>query len=327
MDFRDCSGLKNPWTILSLSREQAARVFQSDVNSMLAQANDRLRHNYEGWVGASATRDVIALGKQHAGMRIRCARVPHGTFRLQQIGLTLDGSASTQVKVYDRNNTLKGTYSINAVGGSHSIVTIPDGGLELPLTTVFGEPQEYYIVHEKNPSALPRRSKADCGCSGGTVTFDVGAAHPLNQTGASAWSSWLMAGGWQGDSLSEFDVCANEGNGDVSQYTNGVSIAVKLECNASQVTCGSNYDASNEMNVVAAYAIMYKAAEIAAGDILMSPDLTRTKVISAELLRERRVKWAQEYYSRVEWIAANAEVTAGGCLKCRPMMQVRAVYS
>jgi hypothetical protein len=295
------------------------------LNTLLSKTNAPVLNRYHGWIGQHSSRDVVALSKNHAGLRLHCGGAPHGKFTLEEISATFDASGTVQVTIYDRdNNLVAGPYAINAVGGTATTHLIP-GGLELPMLTDFGEPQEYFLTYPKTAN-LPRATKVSCGCGGGAEPdFRLPARFPAGKTGPAAWTGWMMVGGWQGDSLTEFD---NESNvSHASTTTNGLAIKVRLECDNTRLVCEGAWDPSSPMAKVAAYAILYKAAEITAGDILASTDLSRQKIIGAEALRERRREWGNEYVQRVEYIAVNADPSVGGCLKCRPAMSVAGIYT
>ena len=118
----DCTSPGNPWTALAKFRTQAATTFRSDLAAVLSKRNKERRASYKGGIGETASRDVVALSKNYAGLRIHCANVPHGTFLLEKIGGVFNANDTVLVYVYDRyNELLAGEYGLPDMGALHSV--------------------------------------------------------------------------------------------------------------------------------------------------------------------------------------------------------------
>ena len=78
----------------------------------------------------------------------------------------------------------------------------------------------------------------------------------------------------------------------------------------------------NPLAMSIAHAINYKAGEIMALDILSSSRLNRNQLIGREVLIQNQAIWRGKYNEHVNYIVANADLTANDCLTCRSVAQM-----
>lgn len=318
----DCTSPGNPWTALAKFRTQAATTFRSDLAAVLSKRNKETRATYKGGIGETASRDVVSLSKNYAGLRIHCAHVPHGMFLLEKIGGVFNANGTVLVYVYDRyNELLAGEYQIDTVAGRHSEVTL-DPPIELPTYTQFGEAAEYFLVYEKNASNLPRANRTMCPtCKGVSDVFSVGETWPVYPAGIPAWANWLMLGGFQSDDLESFDIVAAEQS--ATSETNGLTITVSLQCDKTRFICTDTWDANNPLQVVAAHAIYYYAASLAIGAKLTALGVDRGTIANRDEWKEKKEAYLKQYYDRLEYLGEAAKPYDAGCLECKLPVSIR----
>ncbi len=319
----DCASPGNPWTALDKFRRQAATTFRSDLAAVLSKRNKERRATYKGGIGETASREVVALSKLYAGLRIHCAHVPNGTFLLEKIGGVFDKDGAVDVYVYDRYNTLiAGAYQLDTVAGRHSEVIL-DPVINLPTYTQFGEPAEYFLVYEKDAANLPRANRTMCPtCRGVADVFSIGETWPVYAAGVPAWANWLMLGGFQADNLESFDIISGAET-IAPRQTNGLTISVSLECDKTRFICADEWDGNNPLQVVAAHAIYYYAASLAIGAKLTALGVDRGTIANRDEWKEKKEAYAKQYYDRLEYLGEAAKPYEGGCLECKAPITVR----
>lgn len=320
----DCTTPGNPWAALARFRTQAATVFRSDLATGLNRKNKDKRAKFSGGIGEVASREVVALAKDYAGLRLHFAHVPHGTCTVTKIGGVFNASGTINVYVYDRYNTeLGGPYAITTVAGQHREHTLATP-LNLPTYTAFGEPAEYFLAYEKNAANLPRANRTMCPtCKGEADVFNLGLeTWPKYGGNLPAWTGWLMAGGFESDDLASFDIIAAEQSVTTS-ITNGLTVTLSLECDKTRFICNGTFDGDDPLQLVAAHAVYYLAASLAIDAKLISNTADRSNLVNRDEWREKKVQYRTEYENRVDYIADQAKPHEWGCLECKPPVNIR----
>lgn len=308
----DCNTPGNPWEILANAREQAILAFISDVSALMMQRNKLARQPFRDGIGEGYARDTVTPSGAYAGIRIRCAPVRHGLMTLEKIGCIFDQTGTVAVSIYNRFNELvSGPHNVSAVGGKLTELSV---NIDLPPYTPWADAQEYFLVYQVDSDNLPRANKIHCGC-GGSPQFNT--SQPFHTSQAKyGWANWVKVGGWSGDTLTDFDQAAESTS--ATQILNGLTIRVKITCDASKVLCeGTSMDFTQPLSAASAHAIRYKTASIVAAYILADTSLNRQNLINRETLVQERKRWDDQYEVQAAYIAEHVDITAGGCLFCK----------
>ncbi len=315
----DCNTPGNPWEMLSNAREQGIIKFLNDINVKMHAHYRATRKPFQDGIGEAYARETVAPPGGYAGMRIRCAPIPHATLTIEKIGGIFEGVGSVSFNVYDRfNNLVSGPHSITSVAGKLTETTALS--VSLPMYTPFADAQEYFIAYQVDDDNLPRNNKVHCGC-GGTPKFTLDPSFNSSSP-RYAWANWVKVGGWSGDTLTDFDQAAEETSAVSNLY--GLTVRVRITCDAVKILCpGESLDFSQPLSAATAHAIRYAAADYLAAKILSDTSLSRFSLINREALAIERQQWAKQYDAQLAFINENANVTAGGCLTCKPGIGIR----
>lgn len=313
----DCSDPQNPWNVLERAMEEAKVKVLSDINAGLMKTNQFSRHPWRGMIGEKLARETLAISTTYAGVRISAARIKGGYYRITSIGGCFNATGSISVRIYDRfNATVGAAVVISAVAGQH-VSTSCD--ITLPLWVDGATHAEYFAVYTVNQSNLPRATRLFCSpCAKKDIpTFSTeNPYYNRRWTGSEVWANWMMVGAWAGNSLSEFDMEAEEvlsGNG-----MNGITISGELTCSPSTVVCVDDLDFSDPVALSLAHAIRYQAAMITAEKVIRNPEPYQSAVASREILAADIPTWEAAYQEQIKYIQYNANTKAADCIFCKP---------
>lgn len=317
--YSEC-GETSIWTILDKVRAEAVRTFKADTNALLMQTFAPRRERFSGQIGEASGREVFDTSKTYAGMRIACNPMRGGTLKITSIGTLFSGAGTLSLSIYN---------SLNAQVVAPFNVTIANGWtlnalatpIELPLHVNFDTRHEYFIVYTFNGSNPAKINNISCGCGGFVPWYSTDRPmwHNNNYGGSKSWANWMMAGGWEGDSLTDFDLCENT----TTTKLNGLALGVELGCDISQILCKDTLDFTNDaLALTMAYAIRWKAAELLASKLLMTTDLNRQNVINREALKDVRKEWQAKYNEATRYIAENAPLRQNDCVTCKDRVEM-----
>lgn len=325
--FDDCSA-GSVWDLLSNARDKAIRTFIADTDSMLQSAHKRRRNPWSGGIGRAENNGADTGTELHAGIRLACAPVRGGYLRITKLGGYFDTTGNLTVKVYDRHNTLRKTVTIAVTANKHTVATLPTADIiELPLFDDYLDEAQYFFVYTRaDAPGTAYENRFTCNCGGAFKgTFNCAAPYYENMTvgrrygNAYGWADWVMAGGWTGDTLTDFDNCSTT----APNKCYGLTLFAEFTCRESEVLCSGTLNfTGNPLAMSIAHAINYKAGEIMALDILSSSRLNRNQLIGREVLIQNQAIWRGKYNEHVNYIVANADLTANDCLTCRSVAQM-----
>lgn len=323
--WESCDGPGNPWALLADARNQAAIQLTSDIAIKLAENKAVLRRNFKGWVGEQAANKTVSLSKTHAGVRIELAPVEHGFVNLDKIGGVFATAGSVQMTLYDIEGQSLATATLTTIANRFASVDLSE---PITLATIdrYGNPAQYFLSYTVASSPNPLAIRASCGCGISVDTsFRLGRPYPHNisKPGA-AWVSWVMVGGFQADTL-DFHAISQELT--ATSEVNGLALHLVAECDVTQAICAGEYDNNNDVNRVTANALMYLSGAIAADKLRLFVSAQRSMVVNRQELADLSKAWMTEYYTRIEWLGANAKPDGGGCLECRKTLSVQRILA
>jgi hypothetical protein len=328
--YDDCSD-GSIWDIMSRSRDEAIRAFIADTDALMigGQGVRLKRHPFKGVVGEGYSKEEVTGLSTYAGVRLHCARVRSGTLKIRKIGTCFSETGTIAVTVYNnRNAIVGGPYTVNTTAGSTVLTTLATP-LELPLLDPYSGSTEYFLVYDTT-GVTPRRNKIHCGCGGFKVHFNAQAPYceaPQDHwRNDKAWANWMMVGGWDGDTLTDFD----DTTSGAGSYLNGLFIEGEIYCSVSEVLCESALDFNSDpLAMSSAFAIRWRAGSIMAQKMMLSTKLNRSQMVNRDALTAARREWDARYNETVQYIAQNANLTLSDCVECKPAagIKVRSVSS
>jgi len=323
--WASCEGPDNPWALLADARRQAAVQFCSDIATKLADNKAIVRRNYTGWVGEQTANRTVTLSKNYAGARVQLAPVEQGRVTLDKIGGVFSASGTVEVTIYNADGDDLATVEITTTANRFSEATLEDA-LLLPTQDRFGNPAQYFLTYTAADSPAPLAIRASCGCGISVDTsFRLSRPYPKNITRpGAAWVSWAMVGGFQADTL-DFPALAQEET--ATSEVNGLALHLITECDTTKAICSGQYDASDPVNRVGAHALLYLTGKIIADKLRLTVSAQRSMVVNRQELTELAKDWLTEYYTRIEWLGANAKADGGGCLECRKTITVNGILA
>lgn len=316
--FGEC-GQGSVWDILARAREQAILTFQADTNSALMSVFQPRRERFKGQIGEASGRETLTTDNTYAGVRLACNPMRGGVVKITHIGTLFSAAGTITLKIYN---------SLNQQVGSDITLTTANGfylntlatPVELPTYIDFDDQHEYFLTYQHN-GANPAKVNSIAACCGFHARYDL--ENPMWKgqfTGGRAWANWLMAGGWTGDTLTDFDLC----EGSTSTRMNGLSLQVELGCDVGAVLCNGSLDFNTDAQALSiAYAILWKSCSIAASLLLGSTKLTRTAQANREFLKESRSQWEIKYATAVDYVTQNAMLNMNDCLACRDEIEMK----
>lgn len=321
----DECGVGSIWEIMDTSRTEGTNTFVADTNSLMMTTFAPKREKFTGQIGEASAREILSTDKTYVGATISCNPMRGGRIKITKIGTLFSGAGTLTLKIHNSLNVQVWTGSVTIANGW--LLNTLSSPIILPTYIDFSELHEYTVSYEFNPANPPRLNKISCGCGGLVPWFDR--ANPMyknSYTGGKAWANWIMVGGWQGDTLTDFDIApATTGT-----YMNGLAFQIELGCDIGQVLCNGSLDfATDPFAMSIAFAIRYKTAEILASKLLGSTELTRTNMINREYLKEMRNEWGKKYNDITAYIAEQASLQQNDCLTCKDEsgMSIRTVFS
>lgn len=324
----DNCGTGSIWDALANARDRAVRTFIADTNSMLSGMHKERRKKWMGGIGRAENNGPVSGSELHAGVRIACAPVRGGYLKVTKIGGYFDTTGDLTVKVYDRHNVLRKSVTISVTANQHTVVTLPtDDIIELPLFDDYLDEAQYFFVYTRaDAPGTAADNRFTCNCGGSfkgsfncSSPYYTNTTHGIRYGQAYGWADWVMAGGWTGDTLTDFDnVTATAPN---KGY--GLTLYTEIGCKTDEVLCdGSLNFAANPLAMSIAHALHYKAAEYMALDVLSSTRLNRNQLINREGLIQNQSFWRGKYNEHTNYIVSNADLSANDCLTCRTVAQM-----
>jgi len=316
----DCSDPENPWNIMDRARAEAKVTLLKDIRAGLMKGNQYTRIPFSGMIGEKTARETMAISKTYAGVRVRSARIKGGYLNVTRIGGIFAATGTVSVSVKDRfNNTIGSAVTINTTAGIYSQATC---NFSLPLWVDGADNAEYYFVYTVNQSNLPKQNRLWCTTCKREPLPIFNADHPYYSSakfiGSTAWANWMMVSGWTGDTLTDFDLAAEEALS-TSQYLHGLCLQCELVCDPATAVCLDELDFSDPVALSAAHAFRYMTAILTAERIIRNPQPYRAAAVSREVLAVDIKQWYADYKTNIDYVNHNANMNKNSdCIFCKP---------
>lgn len=291
--IRDLSACMDFYDITLQAKENAIKHFEADIITAVNKKN-KPRKTYTGSIGEKTFNKKLTGGKEIQVMHLRPFRVSDLYLKLNSVGVILDDSVNTDVEIYKSVNgedpELIDTIEITS---TQNRLKTEKTNIVLPLSED-GFIIEYYFIYNTQ-GANPMNNKISCGCSGGSKvdeTFSI-----------TTWSS---------EDEDKFE----HPNQKHTSEAKGLYLGIQLQCNPSNFLCRT-YNNDYAFNKVAAWSILYKAAELIVQSVLDSKEINRTTMMSREQLYGKRNNFRKEYNDRIVYLESITEAGESDCYECR----------
>lgn len=277
--------------------EVAGRRFSDDLLVSLSRRYSSTKPRFLGSLGQVTYSGNLTASKKYQLLKISPKTgTTSGILTINGIRLITSSDGIVKVRILAvRKGETSGTEilstTITTLANRYASATLT-APLVLPLYEN-GHAVEYYATWER-PDGLeitPKNNKTTCNCTGGN-----------------AYDSYVTLNGGETDDLNA--LTATDG------FSHGFSIDAEIKCETGNVVC-REFDASNEVAVVSAWAVLYKAGELLNEYILNSPEINRFTLLNREYLWGKRNHFRKEYEARVSYLASEIDLSANDCYICR----------
>ena len=309
--FGDC-GVGSIWDALARAKQRAILTFIGDTNALMARNYKRKRTPFIGGVGRAESQANVSTAYAYNGMRIACAPVRGGYLTIRGVAGRFSVSGDLTLKIFDNHNVLKSTKTVACTAGKHVLLNFT-AAVELPMYDEYGDVLEYFMVYEVDTApGVAAENRVYCPSCGMVTPYDLQAPHwNGHYQGSWVWANWIMLGGWEGNTLTDFDTAPDRG----LNKCFGLVASIEIGCKASEVLCKNELNfATNPLAMSSAIAIQHKAAEYTVTEILNSPKLNRAQMSFAEALKSEVNDWRAKYNEHVQYITQNVDLSGNDCL-------------
>lgn len=312
----NCNDPQNPWNVLADGRTQGINQLFKDISAGLLKKNQLTRQPYKGMIGEKTARTTKSLSKTYAGVRLCAKRVKGGYMRITRIGGVFSTNGTVSVQIYDRFNAAHGSpVVITTAAGVHASATC---NINLPLWVDGAPNAEYFAVYTVNQANLPKNNELWCKCTKVPIPeFSTIRPYYENRyTGANAWANWMMAGEWEGNNLTDFDLAADDtftGSG-----MNGLTITCELTCDPVTSVCLEELDFTDPVALSLAHALRYISAINVAQKIIRTAEPYRNAAVSREVLAVDIQDWWKDYETNLNYVVYHANTNNSDCIFCKP---------
>ncbi len=299
------------WDLLSKARTNAILAFKSELMAAMKQKYKQKRSEFNGIIGDTKFKNSITLNSSFGGSRIYCANIISGVMNLKRIGLAFDTTAVFNVEIYNNvDDSPIYTYEVESLQNKVKWFDLPVP-INLPMNEDSGTNVEYYLVYSVT-GKKPKDVRGGCGCGGGIYKYYWDTTNPLFRSyERGRWSEYIMYTGIQGDDI------ADRENWGTNEYLNGILLDASFTCKTSDLICKNIIDyESNEVALVMAYSVRYRAASLVVDNILSSGNINRYTMMDREALIIKRSNYLKEYQNRISYLADNINWKANDCLTC-----------
>lgn len=277
----DCSE-GNIFELMTKARTNALKEFETSLLAGLQGTAKQRRTPFLGLIGSMASRGTLAVSDGTVLELTLKPLLPKGiSMKVKRIGLLLDTDATVQVQVSGQPQP----FEVVTVARTPSYFTLPvDQPLHIDLSDEYGAPKPITFSYTVQ-GFKPLDNTASCGC--GQRDLTLGAFF--------------------------------ESGSIISQKANGFLLDVEISCNPKNVVL-LNYENSQAIKNVFAYAARFKAAELLIERINSSDVINRYTMLDSQYLWGKRNHFRKEYQDRVSWLLTTEglDLSLDSCFVCKP---------
>lgn len=315
LSLEACETNTNLWLLMNDARDKAIKKFVADTQALMAEKYDQRFTHFNGYIGKNSSKYLATSSYTYAGMRIRPRQVVGGYFNISQINTIFEKTGAITLYIYNSLNELLYTINLNTLAGKLCVNTLSTNIL-LPLWDGRTETIEYVFVYQYDTNNRPYKNMLSC--CGKTYCFDCSNPYYNKSNKLEGWANYLMAGSIQVNTLDfESLSCTTDDN------TNGLQLYGKLYCDTTKQFCFEEQDITNIQYLQTAYAILHKAAEYLAIDLITSDKINRYTMTNIETMEAVRALHEKKYIEALEKLINGNDLKNTDCFLCKPKYNIR----
>ena len=304
------------WDVVTKARDFAIRQLVADSNALLAlKYTPRRKSVSKEVLGQIKAKNTVIPSKNYGVVVLSCCPIRGGIMRIRNLSGIFSEVGTISVELHNNVDGLLDSFDINTLANKISGTEI---NLELPLFSKYVPVLEYYLVYTFDNANLPKDNKVDCGCSSWKPNFNSNSPYfHDNAQGSPAWSSYVMVGGTEINSLTELDDLPAT----MSSKMKGLSLELDFSCKVNEVICEDSLDfVGNPLALSLAFAVKYAAAARIAESLLKSTLLNRENMLAREEWEDSSIVWTEKYNEHINYVVSNVDHSANDCLQCKDLL-------
>lgn len=300
---KDLDSCRNLAELMLGARDRAIQTLQDDLIVAIGNRYEKSAKPYIGTIGRPSYAVTLSDSRQFQGMRLSPRNHIDATVTLKR--LQLIGNASVDIDFYivrtlecdnGKNGIVVFTDTLTTSAGNFVSVSMPDGGLVLPLHEN-GEIFEYWVYFDKAATAfLPKDTKLGCNCSSSTRS--------------------LLEDYFKIDGVGFVDPANMQGTGSFDSFTHGFILDVEILCESKALIC-KEYSQNEKVSVAMAWAANFKTGEYIIEEVMKSSEVNRYTLQAKEYNWGKRNHFRAEYDQRVKYIAGAVDPNSSDCFMCK----------
>lgn len=294
--LRDVVQLDKCLTFINIQKNAintAIKHFSADLFAKLNQRIQVKKTAFIGEIGKPTYSATLNLNGRLQFVKLTPKKDSDAIVHLNLIRVFLNEETTTNVWLMEmKEGETEGRVILQQeVTTQNGILSVPvNVGLPLKKDGVF---VNYFVVYERTGSVNPRNIKVSCGCSGGD-----------------AFAKFVEVGG------GETEVFSSLSSEKTDIFTHGISLDVQIKCETGTLIC-REYDGSDAIALVTAFAIQYKAGELVIENVMNSGEVNRFTMLRNEQLWGKRNHFRKEYFDRIDYLSKVIDVSSSDCFICR----------
>ena len=314
------------WDHYARCRDIAVKEVVASLNASVLRRNQLKNKVFSGYIGDPDNVGALTSTKTYCGVRMRTNPIRSGYIRIKRIMAQFERSGTLNVRVYAMDGTVvTPEFQIETVGGRRAFT---DVGLTLPLLSDFNTSQDYFFVYEYDPANRPLLNKVACvSCNGAAPASDFSRFSTLSEWPAAfggklSWGNYLIAGGWQGNSVAGF----SDASSTAEPYMNGLAFEVEIGCDLVAGLCGMAEGNSPETMAIAT-AIQRRTASLLVSRRITSSTPNRQNLVNRDQLEAEAQKWEADYAEAINYAVQSVTPQSNDCVMCRPRMAINNILT
>jgi len=313
------------WQVHSQSRSTAIGEFIASMNASIKKKTNEKHPRFSGFIGAPDGTGYLSSTSDFTGVRFRTNPIKSGYLRINNIMTIFEKTGTIDVTVFSGDGTIMTpTFTLRTIAGRKCINEV---GLRLPLLGDFNHSQDYYFVYDYDANNRPLLNKSWCGCTGTMVpvTYVDHFGHSEwmgNYKGRTAWNNYIIAGGFEADTLSEF----SDQPVTVSQYMNGLAFDIEIGCDITAGLCKMLEGGGPEVQAAATF-IQRTSAGLSVNKKNISSIPDRDNIAKGEEQASQAGVWFGEAAEAMDYLTSEVNDSWNDCVLCRPKISMGSILT
>ena len=310
------------WQELSRKKTVAIQEVIASLNVYTRKKTKDKYTRFTGYIGTDQSGEYLVTDKKYCVTRIRTNPIKSGTIRIRRAAAFFEKSATLNCWIYDSEGTVvTPMFQIRTSAGGKKIIS--EIGITLPMLSDFATCQDYFLVHEYDPTNRPRLNKTYCapcnksGISPITYVNRYGFVNewPTDYKGQIAWNNYVIAGGFETDSVADF----SDAPDNLSAFMNGIALEVEIGCDLTKGYC-SMLEGQGPESMAIATAIQRRWASLIVSEKKISSIPNRATIAKGEAQQSEANIWEGEFAEAMMYLSTVIDEDSNDCVSCKPRM-------